>query len=180
MTGDGKRGRFARVFESGAGWVDPVLVELLPPPPPDRITSPGSRLVTVAMTQPNGYQVASKGAVLAWARMRGGRWAMLFAWTGYRRVNGERKASARWSWCWVGRREVFVREPVKPGNPWGATWYGYRDVALDGAIAEAVTSLPESMRAAAMRVVPRQEMLRLDSLNPFVPFVSGRSVDREV
>lgn len=158
------------MFESDGGWISPVLVELLPPPPPDRITSPGSRLVAVAVTKPDGYQVSNGGVVLAWARMTGGRWAMLFAWTGQRRMKGELEASARWSWCWVGRREVYVREPVKKRNPWGMTWYGHRDVALDGAIAEAVVSLPESMRAAAVRVVPRQEMLRLSSLNPFVSF----------
>lgn len=95
---------------------------------------------------------------------------MLFAWSGFMRTSSGKKLSARWSWCWVGRREVYVHPPVKRDNPWGMTWYGHRDGALDGAIAEAVASLPESMRAAAMRVVPREEMLRLDSLNPLVPF----------
>lgn len=147
-----------------------MLVELLPPPPPERIVSPGSRLIAVAVTNPDGYQLSNAGIVLAWARMRSGRWAMLFAWTGRRRVKGGLESSARWSWCWVGQREVYVRVPVKEPNPWGMTWYGRRDVALDGAIAEAVISMPEPMRAAAMRVVPRQEMLRLDSLNPYVPF----------
>jgi hypothetical protein len=158
------------VFESAQGWIDPVLVWLLPPPPPERITSPGSRLLAVSVTKPDGYQESNSGVVLAWARMNAGRWAMLFAWSGVRRINGERQASARWSWCWVGRREVYVREPVKEPNPWGMIWYGQRDVNLDAAVAEAVISLPEPMRAAAMRVVPRREMLRLESLNPFVPF----------
>src|SRR5581483_6563897 len=114
-------------FESDRGWRSPVLVELLPPPPPDRITAPGSRLVAIAVTKPDGYQTSNAGVVLAWAKMSRGRWAMLFAWTGLRRINGENQASARWSWCWVGRREVYVREPVKVPNPWGMGWYGQKD-----------------------------------------------------
>lgn len=145
-------------------------MNVLPPPPPERIVSPGARHVSVAVKQPNGYQLSNAGAVLAWARLRNGAWAMLFVWTGLRRVGGERQPSVRWSWCWVGRRDVYVHEPVKQPNPWGMAWYGQHSAELEAGIAEAVASLPESMRAAALKPVPRGELLRLDSLNPFMLF----------
>jgi hypothetical protein len=144
-----------------------VLVRLLPPPPPERIVSPGRRKVAVAVGR-GGWQVFNSGVVLAWARLpaKAWDWAMLYVWTGSRRTDQGKALSARWSWCWVRRCQVYVQEPVKADNPWGMTWYGHPNFELDAAIAEVVASLPGPLRAAAMVSVPRLKMLRLDSLNP--------------
>ena len=148
-------------------------MRLLSAPPPERITSPGGRRAGVTVRADNGTQVTNDGVVLAWARMRAGEWACLFVWHGMRRVAGAKpRVSARWSWCHIGRLETFVHEPVRPGNPWGLAWYGPHNERFDAAIAEAVATLPESMRQAAAEPKPLAKMVRLASVNPRILWTS--------
>jgi hypothetical protein len=155
------------VFESAVEWLDPVPVRLLPAAPRGLVTAAGGRQVGIEGAV-RGRRASVSGVVLAWAPVPGRGWACLLAWSGMRSIGPRPRVSARWSWCWIGRQETYVHIPTPPDNPWGLAWYGNRNEDLDAAIEEAVGSLPPPMRQAAARPLPRDQPLRLASVNPRV------------
>jgi hypothetical protein len=123
-------------------------------PPVDRIVGPGAQFVTVTsrgVSPPHSHPAL----LIAWARLPGGDWACLMVWDGARRdAQGHDSGSARWSWVRFVPGSVGWQRPW-PDQPTGLRWFGRpHGSPMEAAFAEAVESLPPSMRQVAAAHTP--------------------------
>lgn len=139
-------------------WVDPPPLATLRPPPPGLVCSPGGRPVTVEVAHRGGNVLAMPGVVMAWARLPREEWAVLVVWSAYRIVDGKDAEAARWSWLRYDARTIKTVPAPAPGNVWEHPWYGMIP-RFEAAAAEASLTLPEPMRAAALRLHPKAPVL---------------------
>lgn len=135
-------------------WLDPAPAATLRPPPAHLACCPGGRPVTVQVLHAGGNQLAMPGVVMAWARLPRERWAVLLVWCAYRSVGGKDTESARWAWVRYDERAMRPAPSPAPGNVWDHPWYGMIP-DFEQAAAQASLTLPEPMRAAALRLHPR-------------------------
>ena len=144
-------------------WTEGPILPELPPPPVDRIQvrgaqlaqiydPPGTKLMLGGRPRPDGGREA---VVLAWARIPGGGWAVLLAWTSYAKLNARGTALARCGWYRHDPQRVKPKAPPRYLDD-EAQWHGWHEMSeLHQAILEAATLLPEDMREAAL--TPRRE-----------------------
>lgn len=142
-------------YGHGERWSSKVFVRLTAPPPPQLIEAPGARFVVLSEPPSAPPPRASDyGLIIAWAPIerRVGSWACLLAWDGWRDdETGRPRPSARWSWARFDKA-LFRYHMPWPDQPEGLRWFGrHHGDHLELAWFEAVESLPEQLRAAALQ-----------------------------
>ncbi len=144
--------------ERAGHWVEkPLLVEVAAPPPA-AIETHGAALVRIfGPDGPAKTDAGREAVVLARAKMPGGPWAILVAWArhwAYEQPPHQTERAER-GWYLYEKHRVQPRRPPRVLYE-GACWHGWHeDGELNRAIREAVASLPEHLREAAIQ--PAQE-----------------------
>lgn len=142
-------------------WLDPVPMATLRPPPAHLVTDPGGRTVRVEVLHAGLKTLSMPGVVLAWARLPGFRWAVLLVWSAYRLNDaGKEIETARWSWVRYEEKLIRPEPSPAPGNFWEHPWYGQID-GFEQAAQQAALTLPEDLRAAALRLHPKAPVRRV-------------------
>jgi len=143
----------AHMFDKCDGWAHEVWVEPIAAPAPEQIITPGGK--TVSVRNPPGTTPAGSqwGVVLAWTRLAGG-WGCLLVLDGlrWRTPGGKLDASAWWLWCRYNPVVFVSQKPGKDHLPYGPLWHKrFAGMQFDQAVHEAAGSLPEHLRAVALR-----------------------------
>lgn len=142
-------------------WTEGPILPALPPPPENRITVAGARLVHVLELGRDGQLTKGfrEAVLLADAQLGDGAPAGLLAWAGWwREPDGRMTGRGRAAWCRLPEGRVKPARSVTTA-PAGIVyaWYGQEEPnALGDAIERAALLLPARMRAAAIRPAATQ------------------------
>lgn len=139
-------------------WTEGPILPEVAAPPPARILVRGARLVRVydgaGARDVAGRPRADGGrdaVILAWARLPGGAWVVLLAWTSYWAYESppHQTALARFGWYVLDEQRVRPRMPPRALGE-DQAWHGWSpEGELQRAIDGALLLLPERLRAAA-------------------------------
>lgn len=143
------------VYGHGERWHSKLVLDLVKPPPREMIEAPGGRFVVISepMSAPPPRATAY-ALIIAWAPIdrRTRTWACLVAWDGWRNdAAGRPRPGARWSWARFDRERISYHPPWPDKIPELRFFGRNQGHDLELAWFEAVESLPEQMRAAALK-----------------------------
>lgn len=143
-------------------WAEPPILPELPPPPADLIAVRGAQVVRVHdIDNPNPkLRGHTEAVVLAWAPIPAGGFAGLCAWlAGWNEQGphgGHTTGRGRFGWLRILEDRVEAWRPPHPylTDP-DRGWHGLGDPGeVSSAIEQAVATLPEHLREAALTPKP--------------------------